>query len=825
MDVNDLNNEQKQNLKNDATLTDSQIETIRSWVLQEHPTVTVGAMFKPDSDEGNQLRGIIDNILENDFRTKSSEMTDTIFQTIVKGGIVIEPEADPVEENDTGEHETENFSVFNDDPIEDIDMNHHRPKRPQNMGANGRPPKDVNPRSAAKPGNGMKRQATESKVVPVPGFFQKKNKKGKFQDGGSNDGWDEFDDFEDIDGLSSAEAYAKLERDKALEDQHYAMLKAREDREIAEDMERRLRQRKMLNEGNDDVQSIRKLQKDIQNSKIDPHLQKELYEGADVVLDKSDGEYKALKGGIFRKRTIEIEDEEDIPEYDLEKLRREKFRGDRIKAKKGGEEIDAANYIDEAELEKIRDALVNQKPQLVIRGMQEEDAREELRKEVMKSYRKQTAGGQPELVDYIVREVVGTGVVEQIIEHDKSITDIGYDGEKLIVESSDKKFVYSSGVDVDDEYINRLISKFALANNREFTTKSPIFDGQFRNIRINAVHNQNTVGGGSGGSGPTMALRVVRPRLALTEESFETFAPHYIFEFLQSMVLAKANIMISGETGTGKTELQKLLASFIPFDQRIVLIEDVGETFLKDMFNEKDIYSWLTSESVSITALVKASLRNNPRWILVSETRGQEAYEMIQAVLSGHSIITTLHAINSRAIPKRLINMAKMGYQFSEEALEEDIINYFDLGVHIVRRSYKGKTLRYCAEIIYFNKEADDKGTMLFKQDFYDGQLIAQTGEIPVVLKRRIENAGASLEEFGENRIHRRIINVDEVQEQNRTRLDLSFEDGDELSYAEAKAIVPEMIMSEDAFIKANETREALKKNGTQALLRDKSKA
>src|SRR5699024_3387292 len=123
MDVNNLKDEQQQNLKNDATLTDSQIESIRSWVLQEHPTVTVGAMFKPDSDEGNQLRGIIDNILENDFRTKSSEVTDTLFQTIVKGGIVIEPEADPAEENGTDEHETEEFSVFNDEPIEDIDIN------------------------------------------------------------------------------------------------------------------------------------------------------------------------------------------------------------------------------------------------------------------------------------------------------------------------------------------------------------------------------------------------------------------------------------------------------------------------------------------------------------------------------------------------------------------------------------------------------------------------------------------------------------------------------------------------------------------------------
>ncbi|MFP3326270.1 ATPase, T2SS/T4P/T4SS family, partial [Planococcus sp. SIMBA_160] len=77
-----------------------------------------------------------------------------------------------------------------------------------------------------------------------------------------------------------------------------------------------------------------------------------------------------------------------------------------------------------------------------------------------------------------------------------------------------------------------------------------------------------------------------------------------------------------------------------------------------------------------IEDLVKAALRNNPTWLLVSETRGQEAYEMMQGILTGHKIITTLHAVNARAIKSRYINMMKMGYQINETSMLEDLSKY-----------------------------------------------------------------------------------------------------------------------------------------------------
>ncbi|MFC9084155.1 ATPase, T2SS/T4P/T4SS family, partial [Streptomyces sp. NPDC057062] len=328
-------------------------------------------------------------------------------------------------------------------------------------------------------------------------------------------------------------------------------------------------------------------------------------------------------------------------------------------------------------LKNVQETLIQSHAELIVKGLLDIKAREKLKNVVIKEH-SHVVKGNEELVNYIVQETVGTGIIEEILKDD-SVTDIGYNGRDLIIEGNDKKLKYKGSTKITDEYIIRIIQKFANANGKDFTPKNPILDGKFGNIRINAVHKKNSA------EGTTMSMRVVRPRLALRKENFTEFAPNYMYDFFEKFVRLRTNIAISGETGTGKTELQKLCASFIPFNQKIILIEDTAETFLKEMFPDKDIYSWITSADITITDLVKAALRNNPRWILVSETRSMEAYEMIQGVLSGHHIITTLHAVNARAIPKRFVNMAKMGYSVSEELLEKDIRRYFDFGVHIKR--------------------------------------------------------------------------------------------------------------------------------------------
>lgn len=403
--------------------------------------------------------------------------------------------------------------------------------------------------------------------------------------------------------------------------------------------------------------------------------------------------------------------------------------------------VEPYELISTTEVEQIRKALIETHADLVVLGMLDNDVRAQLEKIVARDF-KQATKGNPEVIAYVVRETIGTGVIEEILR-DPKITDIAYNGTELVVETNDSKQVFDTEFEITDNYIIRLISKFANANNKELTAKNPIFDGRFQNVRINAVHSQNT----APESGTTMALRVVRPRLALTEKNFEGFAPMFMYDFFRAAVLTKSNIVISGTTGTGKTELHKLISRFIPFDDRIILIEDTPETFMKKMFPDKDIMSWVTSKAITITDLIKAGLRNHPTWLMVTETRGSEAYEMIQAVLSGHSIITSLHAINARAIPSRFVNMAKMGYQLSEEALLGDIHRYFHFGVHIKKTKFHGHVVRYLSEIVEFHPDGDKT---IFKQRFVNGVFTFETFSLTDEFKDRMEEAMITLD-FPEN--------------------------------------------------------------------------
>ncbi|MBH0357735.1 CpaF/VirB11 family protein [Bacillus toyonensis] len=393
------------------------------------------------------------------------------------------------------------------------------------------------------------------------------------------------------------------------------------------------------------------------------------------------------------------------------------------------------NDFDAKRLENIRNDLKNRHAELVIDALLKEEARQEIKGIIKKDYPAYFMDFDEDKVDdvieYVVSELVGTGVIERLIKDRPDITDISYNGSHLIVESSDYKEVYKENEhQITEQYITRLIQKFAHAVGKEFTPKNPIFDAVYGSIRINAVHSQNTTGNS------TMSLRIVRPKLALNEENFEMFAPKFIYEFFKIVMESRNSILISGETGTGKTELLKLLFSFVLFEHKAIMIEDVPETHVKPLFPEKDVLSWLTGNGVTVTDEIVAALRNNLRWLMISELRGKETYEMIQAVLSGHHVVTSLHSVDAETSPKRLVNMSKMGYQVDEKSLEEDIMRYFNFGFHIKRVVVKTtdtsgnqikRIIRYLAKIVEYSVEGCE---MVFEQKYRNGKFTYSTGTL-----------------------------------------------------------------------------------------------
>lgn len=400
-------------------------------------------------------------------------------------------------------------------------------------------------------------------------------------------------------------------------------------------------------------------------------------------------------------------------------------------------------------LQSIKNDLNTKYAELVIDALLNEESRQEIKEIIKKNYPAyfMDYDDDEDVAEYVVSEIIGTGVIERLINERPDITDISYNGSHLIVESGDYKGIYeNSDQIISEEYISRVIQKFANAVGTEFVPKKPIFDGVYGSIRINAVHSQNTVGNS------TMSLRIVRPRLALNKENFATFAPEFMLKFFEVLMISRNNILISGETGTGKTEFLKLLFSYILFEHKAAMIEDVPETHVKHLFPDKDVLSWITGHGVTVTDHIKAALRNNVRWIMLSELRGRETYEMIQAVLSGHHVATTLHSVSAEASPKRLVNMSKIGYQVDEKSLEEDIMRYFGFGCHIKRLVIKttndkgvkiNRVIRYLSKVVEYSPEGC---RMVFEQKYKNGQFTYSTGSLSEEFYERLAEADLKYE-------------------------------------------------------------------------------
>lgn len=305
--------------------------------------------------------------------------------------------------------------------------------------------------------------------------------------------------------------------------------------------------------------------------------------------------------------------------------------------------------------------------------------------------------------DKNIEKIIQESFLQRYLGETSAVTDISYNGKDLYVQDNEtgrRKELLSitettkqeiDGVvtdvevtrPIDSKDIELFIRKIADQRGRSFTNEEPILDTEVGDLRINAVHSEISP------FGVTLAVRISKPRLSITNP--ETLASLDVIRLLEVLVQSESNVIISGKTGSGKTEFQKYLVNAIPDTSKICLIEDTMDSHLKALYPKKDINSWrtLTAESrekskrVYYSTLIKAGLRNNPDFIIVAESRGAEAYDMLQAALTDHAIITTLHANSAMAIPARLMSMIRQEYTIADSVLGKDIVDTLKVGVHL----------------------------------------------------------------------------------------------------------------------------------------------
>jgi pilus assembly protein CpaF len=181
-----------------------------------------------------------------------------------------------------------------------------------------------------------------------------------------------------------------------------------------------------------------------------------------------------------------------------------------------------------------------------------------------------------------------------------------------------------------------------------------------------------------------------------------TLAPTLVGQ-LKDYVLSRKNILIAGGTGTGKTTLLNILGKFIPAGERILLIEDTAEIHMAHpnlvRFEARPSQNGLPV--VTIRDLLKAALRHRPDRIIVGETRGGEAFDLLQVLNTGHSgSLSTIHATSSRRALERFSNcVLQSGVDLPYRAIKTNIGHSLNVVVQLERRPGR----RFVSEVVEIN--------------------------------------------------------------------------------------------------------------------------
>jgi len=304
------------------------------------------------------------------------------------------------------------------------------------------------------------------------------------------------------------------------------------------------------------------------------------------------------------------------------------------------------------------------------------------------------------LYNLIDNEINGYGPLTELLE-DKNITEIMVNSPKEIYIEIDGQIIKDDSVSfINDEHIIRTIQRLIGPLGRTIDASNPMVDSRLHDgSRINAVIPPLST------KGPVITIRKFKEEMTSADDLIRigSMTP-YMATFLDAAVRGKCNIIICGGTGSGKTTLLNILSSFIATDERIITIEDAAELRLNQrhvISLETRVTNYDNEGEITIRDLVINSLRMRPDRIIVGEVRGKEAFDMLQAMNTGHDgSMTTLHANGPKDALNRLETMVLMsGLDIPVRAIREYIINAIDLIVNIDRMSDGKRKVTSIAEL------------------------------------------------------------------------------------------------------------------------------
>ena len=294
---------------------------------------------------------------------------------------------------------------------------------------------------------------------------------------------------------------------------------------------------------------------------------------------------------------------------------------------------------------------------------------------------------QTQIIEEIQDEITGFGPIQSLLAAPDISEIMIYGHEQVYIERNGKL----EDTDIrfeDDDHVMRIITRILSPLGRRVDQETLMADARLPDgSRVNIAIPPVSV------DGPSLTIRkFLESKLTIQQSIQLNTMTEHMAEFLEACVAARLNVLITGNTSSGKTTLLNILAGSIPDEERIITIEDAAELNL----NQKYVVRMETRMpnvdgvgGVTTRDLVRNALRMRPDRIIVGEVRSGEALDMLQAMNTGHDgSMTTLHANSPRDAISRLETMAMMaGLDMPLMALRTQIAAAIDLIVHMERLS------------------------------------------------------------------------------------------------------------------------------------------
>lgn len=340
------------------------------------------------------------------------------------------------------------------------------------------------------------------------------------------------------------------------------------------------------------------------------------------------------------------------------------------------------------------------------------------------------------LLSRLIDESVGFGPLESLLKDD-NITEILVNGPKEIYIEKNGKLERVDVAFKDESHVRHIVDRVVAPLGRRIDESSPMVDARLPDgSRVNAVISPISLGG------TIISIRKFRktPFVMDDLQEYGTFTSD-MSKFLQALVKSKMNVLISGGTGSGKTTLLNALAKAIPRDERVITIEDSAELRLgrnNVVGMEARPPNVEGQGEISIRQLVKNSLRMRPDRIIVGEVRGSEAFDMLQAMNTGHEgSLTTVHSNTPTDAINRVEGMVVMaGMNLPTHIIREYIVGALDYIVQVQRLSDGTRKITNIAEVeVGKQNKIEVRDIFCFKRTAVDNKGVIQGNYTPTGIR------------------------------------------------------------------------------------------